>query len=137
VIVALQRPARGSWPIGVKLRPEIERARRVSCATHRCRSCCGAETFRPVPASPPLTLGAPSTSLAIASSKRPAKGGKLIVFPEAFVGGYPKGLDFGARVGSRTAACRERRVNQPAVVHNLDGNERFRSIAACRTLPMV
>ncbi len=29
-------------------------------------------------------------------------GAKLVVFPEAFVGGYPKGLDFGARVGGRT-----------------------------------
>jgi nitrilase len=26
----------------------------------------------------------------------------LVVFPEAFIGGYPKGHDFGARVGSRT-----------------------------------
>ena len=30
------------------------------------------------------------------------RGAKLIVFPEAFVGGYPKGIDFGARVGSRS-----------------------------------
>ena len=29
-------------------------------------------------------------------------GAQLAVFPEAFVGGYPKGLDFGVRVGSRT-----------------------------------
>ena len=35
------------------------------------------------------------------------RGARLIVFPEAFVGGYPKGLDFGARVGSRTPAGRE------------------------------
>ncbi len=31
----------------------------------------------------------------------------LVVFPEAYVGGYPKGLDFGARVGSRTPAGRD------------------------------
>lgn len=31
----------------------------------------------------------------------------LVVFPEAFVGGYPKGIDFGARVGQRTAEGRE------------------------------
>lgn len=31
----------------------------------------------------------------------------LIVFPEAFVGGYPKGHDFGARVGSRTPDGRD------------------------------
>lgn len=29
------------------------------------------------------------------------------MFPEAFVGGYPKGLDFGARLGSRTPEGRE------------------------------
>ncbi len=28
-------------------------------------------------------------------------GAQIAVFPEAFVGGYPKGLDFGARVGQR------------------------------------
>ena len=31
-----------------------------------------------------------------------AQGARLAVFPEAFVGGYPKGIDFGARVGSRS-----------------------------------
>ena len=36
-----------------------------------------------------------------------AKGAKLVVFPEAFVGGYPKGLDFGVKVGMRAAAGRE------------------------------
>ncbi len=35
------------------------------------------------------------------------QGARLVLFPEAFVGGYPKGLDFGARVGSRTAEGRE------------------------------
>ena len=35
-------------------------------------------------------------------------GAKLIVFPEAFVSGYPRGLDFGVRVGSRTPEGRER-----------------------------
>jgi nitrilase len=34
-------------------------------------------------------------------------GASLIVFPEAFVSGYPRGLDFGARVGSRTDEGRE------------------------------
>lgn len=41
------------------------------------------------------------------AAKAAAEGAKLVVFPEAFVGGYPKGLDFGARVGSRTPAGRE------------------------------
>jgi nitrilase len=36
-----------------------------------------------------------------------AGGARLIVFPEAFIGGYPKGADFGARVGSRTPEGRK------------------------------
>ncbi len=35
------------------------------------------------------------------------QGAKLVLFPEAFVGGYPKGLDFGARLGSRSEAGRD------------------------------
>ncbi len=35
------------------------------------------------------------------------RGASLVVFPEAFVGGYPKGLDFGVKVGMRTPAGRE------------------------------
>lgn len=31
----------------------------------------------------------------------------LVVFPETFLGGYPKGVDFGARVGSRNPEGRE------------------------------
>jgi len=36
-----------------------------------------------------------------------SQGAELVVFPEAFVSAYPKGLDFGATVGSRTPAGRE------------------------------
>jgi nitrilase len=36
-----------------------------------------------------------------------AAGAHLVVFPEAFIGGYPKGADFGARVGSRTPEGRK------------------------------
>jgi len=36
-----------------------------------------------------------------------AAGARLVVFPEAFLGGYPKGADFGARVGSRTPEGRK------------------------------
>jgi len=35
------------------------------------------------------------------------QGARLVVFPEAFVGGYPKGCDFGALVGSRTPEGRK------------------------------
>ena len=45
------------------------------------------------------------------------EGAELVVFPEAFVSAYPKGLDFGARVGMRTAEGREdfRRYHDSAV----------------------
>jgi nitrilase len=36
-----------------------------------------------------------------------ATGATLVVFPEAFLGGYPKGIDFGARVGSRSPEGRD------------------------------
>lgn len=36
-----------------------------------------------------------------------AQGARLIVFPEAFVPGYPKGLNYGLVVGARDAAGRE------------------------------
>ncbi|MET3508388.1 carbon-nitrogen hydrolase family protein [Halalkalibacter oceani] len=35
------------------------------------------------------------------------QGAELIVFPEVFLPGYPRGLSFGARVGSRTAGGRK------------------------------
>lgn len=38
--------------------------------------------------------------------KAKQEGAKLVVFPEAFISAYPKGLDFGARVGMRTTEGR-------------------------------
>ena len=35
------------------------------------------------------------------------KGARLVVFPEAFVSAYPRGLDFGAVVGARTESGRD------------------------------
>jgi len=45
------------------------------------------------------------------------RGAELAVFPEAFIGGYPKGLDFGAVVGRRTSQGRDhfRRYFESAV----------------------
>ncbi len=49
-----------------------------------------------------------------------ASGARLAVFPEAYLGGYPKGVDFGARIGSRTPEGREwfRRYFECAVDKN-------------------
>ncbi|MFC6156795.1 nitrilase-related carbon-nitrogen hydrolase [Kribbella jiaozuonensis] len=46
-----------------------------------------------------------------------AAGARLVVLPEAFLGGYPKGADFGITVGSRSAEGRElfRRYRESAV----------------------
>src|SRR5882762_657430 len=40
-----------------------------------------------------------AASLAVEAA---SKGARLVVFPEAFVSAYPRGLDFGAVVGHRT-----------------------------------
>jgi len=45
--------------------------------------------------------------LTVFANEAAAQGVKLIVFPEAFVGGYPKGVTFGAHVGSRSAEGRD------------------------------
>ena len=39
--------------------------------------------------------------------KTKSYGADLVVFPEAFIGGYPKGIDFGVRVGTRSSEGRE------------------------------
>jgi nitrilase len=36
-----------------------------------------------------------------------ARGAKLVLFPEAFIGGYPRGMGFGATVGNRSAQGRD------------------------------
>src|SRR5262245_37077283 len=41
------------------------------------------------------------------SSEAASAGARLVVFPEAFVSAYPKGLDFGARVGLRSPEGRD------------------------------
>ncbi len=61
-----------------------------------------------------------------------AQGAQVALFPEAFIGGYPKGLDFGARVGSRRSEGREdfRRYWESAV--EVPGQETDRLAAAAR-----
>jgi nitrilase len=57
----------------------------------------------------PILFDTPRTLEKLADLTRDAsaQGADLVLFPEAFVGGYPKGLDFGARLGQRSDAGRE------------------------------
>lgn len=67
----------------------------------------------------PVLFDGPATldKLAVLASQASQGGAELAVFPEAFVGGYPKGHDFGAPVGSRSAEGREwfRRYHASAI----------------------
>ncbi|OBZ18539.1 nitrilase [Bacillus sp. FJAT-27264] len=45
--------------------------------------------------------------IAVTAKEAAAQGAKLIVYPEVFIPGYPRGLSFGARVGSRTVDGRK------------------------------
>lgn len=56
------------------------------------------------------TLGSTALTLAALDQvvKRASESGvDLILFPEAYLGGYPRGADFGSAIGSRTEAGRE------------------------------
>ncbi|MGC4108233.1 MAG: nitrilase-related carbon-nitrogen hydrolase [Thermomicrobiales bacterium] len=63
-----------------------------------------------------------------------SEGVEFLVFPEAFVGGYPKGITFGATVGSRTAEGREEfhRYFESAIV--IPGPETERMGAMARAM---
>lgn len=52
-----------------------------------------------------------------------AAGARLIVFPEAFLGGYPKGASFGCPVGMRRPEGREAFRRYHAAAIDLDGPE--------------
>ena len=57
----------------------------------------------------PVLFDTPRTLTKLDALTRDAagQGANLVVFPEAFIGGYPKGLDFGARLGTRSPEGRE------------------------------
>ena len=52
-----------------------------------------------------------------------SNGAKLIVFPEAFISAYPKGLDFGAKIGSRTDKGRKEFLEYYNSSLSLNGKE--------------
>ena len=60
-----------------------------------------------------------------------ATGAKIAVFPEAFIGGYPKGLDFGCSVGRRTAEGRADFVRYVRGAITVPGPEVDQLAAAC------
>ena len=68
-----------------------------------------------------------------------ADGAGIVVFPEAFVGGYPKGADFGARVGSRSPEGREwfRRYMAAAIDVPGPGTDRLGEIARSAGVVLV
>jgi len=69
-----------------------------------------------------------------------ARGGAaLAVFPEALIGGYPKGIDFGVRLGSRSDAGREqfRRYYDGAIAVPGPVVERLGEIAAGLGMALV
>lgn len=52
-----------------------------------------------------------------------AKGARLVVFPEALIGGYPKGASFGAPIGMRKPEGRAAFARYHAAAIDLDGPE--------------
>ncbi len=57
--------------------------------------------------SPAVDTEAAIDKIAEFTARARTEGAGLVLFPEAFVGGYPRGSGFGALVGSRTEAGRE------------------------------
>jgi nitrilase len=54
------------------------------------------------------------------------KGCELLVFPESFIPGYPRGFDFGAKIGSRTDEGRELYADYVANSIDLESEDRTR-----------
>ncbi len=73
------------------------------------------------------------------AAKAAAEGAQLVVFPEALLSGYPKGLSFGAVMGSRTAEGREdfRRYFDSAIDVPGEASAELQRIAAEYHLYMV
>lgn len=59
-----------------------------------------------------------------------AAGAELVVFPEAFIGGYPKGTSYGTAIGMRTERGRDEYARYYAGAVTLDGPEVQRLVEA-------
>ena len=77
--------------------------------------------------------------LADLSADAARRGAKIAVFPEAFVSAYPKGLDFGARVGMRSPEGRDmfRRYFESAIEVPGPHTERIGKAAKASGLTLV
>src|SRR5258705_6122054 len=95
---ATPRPMRCSSSVFIGFRLYCSRFRRMSS-----RFTAAVVQSAPVVFEPKATLAKVRDLTADAARQ----GAKLVVFPEAFVSAYPKGLDFGARVGVRTPKGRD------------------------------
>jgi nitrilase len=89
--------------------------------------------------SPAADTAAAVAEIARRSAEASATGAALILFPEAYIGGYPRGSDFGMVVGSRSDAGREafrrywdRAIDVPGPV-----TDELGAIAAAQRLHLV
>lgn len=89
----------------------------------------------------PVLFDTPRTlqKLADLAADAARKGAALVVFPEAFVGGYPKGLDFGVSLGVRTPGGRDqfRRYFESAVEIPGPAMELIGSVARSQGIHLV
>lgn len=83
-------------------------------------------------ASVPFDADAATTKAETLIAEAASKGAKLVVFPEAFIGGYPKGTTFGAAIGFRIPRGREEFVRYSNGAIGLDGPEVDRLVQASR-----
>ena len=80
-----------------------------------------------IPADPMATAEKAAAKLREAAGQ----GARLVVFPEALVGGYPKGASFGAPIGMRKPEGREAFARYHAAAIDLDGPEVAALTEAC------
>jgi nitrilase len=87
----------------------------------------------------PLDTAAAIKAVDQVAAKAVADGVQLIVFPEALLGGYPRGAAFGAVVGDRSAAGREEFLaySEQAVIYPGPEIDQLAQIAADRGVHLV
>lgn len=82
-------------------------------------------------ASDPLSALNAAEKAAAAIREAAGQGARLIVFPEAYLGGYPKGASFGAPIGMRKPEGRAAFARYHAAAIDLDGPELAQLAEAC------